>query len=653
MSDSLEQDQRVAKLDTPFGKDVLVLTRFDASEGLSELFEYRIDALSKKDVDFDQAIGRNCSVTVKTHGGERVFNGVLVEGEWLGKGAEEQHGYRLVLRPWLWLLSRTSDCRIFEDKTAPDIIKTVFDDRGFNQYKLKLQGEFPKLEYCVQYRETDLDFVSRLMEQHGIYYFFEHKADQHTLVLANAESSHEAVPNCATVPFNAFGGSGHEARENLTHWLHQRRFRTGKIEYNDYDYLQPTTNLISDAKGSAGYSRSNMELYDYPGKYTKRSDGEKYAKWLLEAEQAVDERRHASGKAPSLFPGGLVSLEKHPKGSENRKYLMVRATHSVVTEFYRSTISTPAEDLYSGSYELQPSDRPFRSPIVTPEPRIHGIQTAKVVGKKGEEIDVDEHGRILLEFFWDRKKKQSCRVRVAEVWAGKKWGGQFIPRIGMEVVVEFLEGDPDRPLVVGAVYNRDYKHPFEMPANKTQSGLKSDSSKGGNGYNQIMFEDEKGSEEINVHAQKDHKLTILDTEVREIGERFTAQTAGMNSRKTTLLQGDDSLTVAIGNQHLTVAMNQDSTIGLNQSNTIGVSQTNSIGASQSTSVGAAISTTAGAAISITAGVAITLTCGGSTIAITPAGIAIHAPTIAIASDGPLAIKGMPVAIAGAAAGMTF
>lgn len=646
MNVSLRQDPRVAILNTPFGKDVLVLVRFEASEGLGELFEFRIDALSKdEDVDFDKAIGRPCSVTYKLYGNERVFHGILVEAEWLGKNDTDFHGYRLVLRPWLWLLSRTSDCRIFEDQTAPDIIKTVFTDRGFSDFRDDLTENYPKLEYCVQYRETDLNFVLRLMEQHGIYYFFEHSGDKHMLVLADAESSHKPIPGCSSVPYNAFGGSGHEDRENLSQWLHQRRFRTGKVEYNDYDYLQPTANLISDANGSAHYTRSQMERYDYPGKYKNRKDGEKYAKVCLESEQAVDERRHASGKAASLFPGGLVSLEKHPKGSENRKYLVVRSSHSISTEHYRSTDALEAEETYSGSYELQPSNRPFRSPITTSKPRIYGIQTAKVVGKEGEEIDVDEYGRIMLEFFWDRKKKQSCRVRVAEVWSGKKWGGQFIPRIGMEAVVEFLEGDPDRPLVVGTVYNRDYKHPFELPANKTQSGLKSDSSKGSGGYNQVMFEDKKGSEEIELHAQKDYKLTILDTEVREIGERFTGQTAGPDSRKTTLLRGDDELTVASGNQTVAIAMNQNLTVGMSQTNTVGTSQSNTIGVTQTT--------TAGGPISITSMATITLTCGASSIVITPAAILIHSPTIALASDGPLAIKGMPVAIAGAAMGMTF
>jgi type VI secretion system secreted protein VgrG len=639
MNSTLKQDPRVAKLDTPFGKDVLALVRFDGTESLSDLFEFRIEALGKgEDVDFDKAIGRPCSVTFYIYGNERAFNGILVEAEWLGKGDTNLHSYRLVLRPWLWLLSRTSDCRIFEDKTAPEIIKSVFSDRGFSDFRDGLTENYPKLEYCVQYRETDLNFALRLMEQHGIYYFFEHSTDKHLLVLADAESSHKPVPACSTMPFNAYGGGGHENREHVSHWLHQRRFRTGKIEYNDYNYLQPTANLISDAKGSAHYTRSDMELYDYPGKYKNRKDGETYAKVQLQAEQALDERRHATGIAASLFPGGLVSLEKHPKGSENTKYLVVRSSHSISVEPYRS--AGPAlseEDVYSGSYELQPCNRPFRSPIVTPKPRIYGIQTAKVVGKQGEEIDVDEYGRVMLEFFWDRKKKQSCRVRVAEVWSGKKWGGQFIPRIGMEAVVEFLEGDPDRPLVVGTVYNKDYRHPFELPANKTQSGLKSDSSKGGSGYNQVMFEDKKGNEEIKVHAQKDYKLKVIDTEVREIGEHYTGQAAGPNSRKTTLVQGSDELTVAGGNQDVTIAMNQNVKVGVDQTNTIGLGQT----------------TTTGGPIAITAGLSITLTCGASLIEITPAGIFINAPVIAMSSVGPLWINGMPVIISGPTGGAVY
>ena len=610
----LKQDTRFAELRTPIGKDVLVLVRFDATEGLSELFEYRIEALAAKEVDLDAILGRPCSVTVKLYGKERHFNGIAVEAQWTGV-RQEHHVYRLVLRPWLWLCSRTSDCRFFQDKTASEIIQEVWRDRGFNDFRANLNESYPKLEYCVQYRETDLAFVSRLMEQHGIYYFFEHTSDKHTLVMADSMSSHQAVPGLGQIDFIALGNSERRDRQHIYHVVSERRFRTGKVELNDYYELTPNADLKADKKGTARYNKSDMEFYDYPGKYKKKSDGEKYAKVVLEAEQALDERRHTGGNAVNLFPGGTTKLQGHHKTSENKDYLVVRCSHLYVAEHYRSGTGAAEED-YSGNFEFLPKEnKVFRAPIVTPKPLIHGIQTAKVVGKQGEEIDVDEHGRILVEFFWDRKKKQSCRIRVAEVWASKKWGGQFIPRVGMEVVVEFIEGDPDRPLVTGAVYNGDNKHPYELPANKTQSGVKSDSSKGGGGYNQVMFEDKKNSEEIDLHAQKHYKLKILDTETREIGERFTSQIAGPNSRKTTLLRGDDDLKIATGNQNVTIAMNQTSTIGMNRTTTITTSDT----------------TTVGTTITITAGTSLTLICGGSIISMTPASISLVSSTINMAA----------------------
>ncbi|HKH28144.1 MAG TPA: type VI secretion system tip protein TssI/VgrG [Sphingomicrobium sp.] len=614
MDAMLKQDTRFAELRTPLGKDVLVLVRFDATEGLSELFEYRIEALAAKEVDLDAILGRPCSVTVKLYGKERHFNGIAVEAQWTGV-RQEHHVYRLVLRPWLWLCSRTSDCRFFQDKTASEIIQEVWRDRGFNDFRANLNESYPKLEYCVQYRETDLAFVSRLMEQHGIYYFFEHTSDKHTLVMADSMSSHQAVPGLGQIDFIALGNSERRDRQHIYHVVSERRFRTGKVELNDYYELTPNADLKADKKGTARYNKSDMEFYDYPGKYKKKSDGEKYAKVVLEAEQALDERRHTGGNAVNLFPGGTTKLQGHHKTSENKDYLVVRCSHLYVAEHYRSGTGAAEED-YSGNFEFLPKEnKVFRAPIVTPKPLIHGIQTAKVVGKQGEEIDVDEHGRILVEFFWDRKKKQSCRIRVAEVWASKKWGGQFIPRVGMEVVVEFIEGDPDRPLVTGAVYNGDNKHPYELPANKTQSGVKSDSSKGGGGYNQVMFEDKKNSEEIDLHAQKHYKLKILDTETREIGERFTSQIAGPNSRKTTLLRGDDDLKIATGNQNVTIAMNQTSTIGMNRTTTITTSDT----------------TTAGTTITITAGTSLTLICGGSIISMTPASISLVSSTINMAA----------------------
>jgi type VI secretion system secreted protein VgrG len=646
----LTQDDRIARLTTPLGKDVLVLVRFDGTEGLSELFEYRIEALSDKpDLDFDKAIGQQCQLKIKTYGAgsagqgpeiaaptslpspstsarpeslaassggsaaqEREFNGILVEARWLGV-KQQYYSYRLVLRPWLWLLSHTSDCRIFQDKKASDIIKEVFQDRGFTDFEFKLtdEGSLPKLEYCVQYRETDLNFVSRLMEQHGIYYFFKHKDQKHTLVLADSKSSHEPVPGCDKIPYIPASGEWKRDQERIYEWASERRFRTGKVELNDYNYLTPNARLLSDHKASENYTRSDMEHYDYPGKYKKKSEGDFYAKIQLEAEQAPDHRRHGNGDAMSLFPGGLTTLERHPTQSQNVKYLIVRSTHSFVVELYRTSGQGPGGENYYGSYEFLPYDKQFRAPIVTLKPLIHGIQTAKVVTKddnSSEEIEVEELTEIYVRFYWDRKKKRSCKLRVAQVWSGKKWGQQHIPRVGQEAVVEFLEGDPDRPLVVGTVYNDDYKPPYELPAKKTISGIKSDSTKGGNGYNEWNFEDKKGSEKIGVHAEKDLEVVVLNSETRTIGERFMPP-MGSPSRNTTLKMGDDNLKVQTGNQMVDVMMNTTHKTGVT--------------------------------FTLSAGM------GVSTIMMDPSGIKITAPTIMITGMASVTISAPSIQLIGA------
>jgi type VI secretion system secreted protein VgrG len=613
MSGSLSQDARFGELTTPLGKDVLVLVRFDGTEALSELFEFRIECLSEKpDLNFDGAIGQQCQVKIKVFDPEREFNGILVEAQWTGI-EHDHHTYRLILRPWLWLLGRTTDCRIFQNMTAPNIIKEVFEDRGFNNYKSELHEESscPKLEYCVQYRETDLNFVTRLMEQHGIYYFFKHEDGKHTLVLADSKSSHSAVPGLASVPLRAATGQFKSDEQHLTGWISERRFRTGKVELNDYNYEKPNAQMLSDAQGSEHYQHSDMEFYDYPGKYKVKSDGERYAKIQLQSEQALDHRRHGQGLAISLFPGGLTKLKEHSQSSQNIEYLIVQATHTFVSEHFRATGSGSNDEVYDGSYEFLPSDQPFRAPIVTPKPLIHGIQTAKVVTKddnSGEEIDVEALTEIYVRFYWDRKKKRSCKVRVAQAWSGKGWGGQFIPRVGQEAVIEFLEGDPDRPLVIGTVYNDEYKPPYDLPDKKTIAGIMSDSTKGGAGYNEWNFEDKKGSEKIGLHAEKDYELVIRHAETRTIGETF----GGGASRDTTLKNGDDKLDIQNGSQHVKISRDQ----------TVDAQMT----------------------ITVTANISIELKVGASNIRLEQSGITIQAPTININSLGPMVVQGLPINI---------
>jgi type VI secretion system secreted protein VgrG len=377
----------------------------------------------------------------------------------------------------------------------------------------------------VQYRESDLNFVCRLMEEYGIYYFFEYeKGDgssptKHTLVLADSKSGHQGVPGLSSVSYLPITGYVRRDAQQFDEWATYRGFQSGRFVLNDYDYEKPGANLVADADHSGGYAHGSMEIYDYPGRYDDQGEGKTLAKVRLDADQAKDQRRSAAGYAPSLTPGFTVNRTS-PEGyaSEDIEYLVLRCTHSYGYQTYESNRARQGgEANYVGAYELASSDRQFRSPLLTRKSVIQGPQTAKVVGQQGEEIDVDKEGRILVQFYWDRKKNSSRRVRVGQIWAGKYQRSLFIPRIGDEVVVQYLEGDPDRPLVVGSVYNGDNTVPVDLPANKTKSGINTDSSKGHSGHNTFSFEDKVGDEYVNLRAQKDLNVTVLNNETRQIG----------------------------------------------------------------------------------------------------------------------------------------
>ncbi|MCR4520878.1 MULTISPECIES: type VI secretion system Vgr family protein [Bosea] len=560
MPSALGQEQRTASFSTPAGKDEFTLIKFEASEALSELFTFNIEATSKtENADLQSIMSEKCSIkfTLKNKS-ERVLNGTLVDAQWLGQ-QDDLYIYRFTLRPWLWLLSQRADCRIFKNKTALDIIKEIFKKEGSASFDDRTSETLQPIDYCVQYRETDLDFVLRLMEQYGIYYYFKHSDGDHKLVLCDSRSAHDQVTAAAEPSFQgdasayAFVPQGNRFPrsmvEHLTHWSTIRRLRTGKFELKDYDFEKSESDLT--ARAEEGFPKAkSYEAYDYPAAYTKRDQGEHFARVMAQAEQAQDDRRYAGGDAASLYPGALMKLCEHPTGAENSEYIVVRATHAFGIQSYRSS-GRRDEALYHGSYELQKSDKRFRAPIVTPRPTVYGPHTAKVVGEKnqGEEgdIDVDEYGRIWLRFHWDREDgSTSCRTRVAQMWAGKGWGGQVIPRIGQEVIVEYIEGNPDLPLVVGAVVNDQHKPPYELPANKTQSGLKSESTDGAgfsDTYNEIKFEDRKDQEVLEIRTEKDHKITVNNIETRDIGERYQD---GGYSRETTLIKGNDKLDIQNG-----------------------------------------------------------------------------------------------------------
>ncbi|MDB5512259.1 MAG: type secretion system Vgr family protein [Enterovirga sp.] len=590
----IDQENRIARLVTPLGPNKLGLTRFDGYEAMGELFEYRIDAIAKdENLSFKSALGRNCTVTLHSYNGaKRHFSGILAEAQWIGI-RHRHHAYRLVLRPWLWQLGFTADCRIFKNKTVIDIIKKIFSDQGFgaSDFKVTTSGDYPALEYCAQYRETDLAFVTRLMEEYGIYTYFKHEEDRHVLYLADSLSGHEplkftiptggrltdqrSTTTVSYLPYLPLVGADRRENEHIYHWMAERRFRTGRIELRDYDYLKATQRLKGEKERDSQeeYNKSRLEVYDYPGRFTEEGVGNTLSRVKLEAEQALDFRKHATGDAASLFAGAAFTLKGHP--TDDGDYVVIRATHSFeAQDFATHTGGAEASDeIYHGRYELQPKLRPFRAPQVTPRPRIYGPQTAFVVAKKGtaasEEIDTDEHGRIFVNFHWNRENKNefcSRAVRVAQIWAGKKWGFQFIPRIGMEVVVEFLEGDPDQPLVTGCVYNSDFKYPWDLPANKTQSGIKTDSSLHDGGFNQLRFEDKAGSEEVNFQAEKDLNSLVKHFETREVGPEAKKSD---NTRVTTIVHGNDKLMVKDGDRVQEIKYNWTNTVEMeNWTNTV-------------------------------------------------------------------------------------
>jgi type VI secretion system secreted protein VgrG len=604
----LAQDKHAAQLTTPLGEDVLVLESFVATEALSELFEVNVETLSEKEnIDFDKAIGKACTIKQITYDNKtRYHTGILTATRRTGSKANLYH-YHLTLRPWLWLLGRRADCRIFLEKDVKQILSEVFEKAGFTEntdFEFRTNGDFPQIPYCVQYRETDLAFCSRMMEHYGIYYFFEHGDRKHLLVMANAKTSHKKIPDLPKLPFIYRQPGASRTRQHVHSWVSDRKLRTGKVHFNDYDYLKPGKDLKAPKESKEKYAHSKLEMYDYHHKYDEKDKGENHAQFRLEAEQAFDHRRSIHGDAASLHPGGLVTVEGHPTKSENQDYLIVGARHMYSSERFRSG-GGGSGDTYSGSYDILPTDRPYRSLPKTPKPRIYGIQTAKVVGKKGEEkeeISTDEHGHIWVQFHWDREPQKSCPVRVAQTWAGKKWGALFLPRVGMEVVVDFIEGDPDRPLVTGCVYNGNNKPPY-LPADKTVSGWKSDSSKHNGGYNEFVFDDKQDSEKIRMHAERDHEITVKHAETRTIGEKFSPS-MGSPSRSTTIKNGDDQLTIESGNQTTHVKM----------------------------------------AISTEADISITLKVGASSLSITKGSISLMSPVISLTATGALTITGAPVTV---------
>jgi type VI secretion system secreted protein VgrG len=576
------------------------------AERLSEPYSYEVTVLSAApDLRADAILGQPLTVTVELPaGGKRPFHGLvsrLVQtGETLinYKDAVELHRYQLRVQPWLWFLTRAADCRIFQKQQAPDIVKKVFQAHGFSDFELDLQHNYEPREYCVQYRETDFNFVSRLLEENGIFYYFRHLPDKHVMVLADDPSVHKAAPHYSSVQLRQAEGT-REMLDTLERWWVERAVQTGGYATTDYDFRAPATSLLKTRDKPRSHVRGNLKVYDYPalpeglGGLAEDQGGasiskvasavQRIANLRLEELQSAHERFHGHGSCLGLVTGAKFELTKGPRDA-GHEYTIVATDYSITSNRFISG----REEAYQVSVAVEATDSKtvFRPPRVTPKPFIQGAQTAMVVGKQGEEIDADKYGRVKVQFPWDREGKKdqnsSCWVRVAQVWAGKTWGAIHIPRIGQEVLVDFLEGDPDRPIITGRVYNGESMPPYTLPENVTQSGIKSRSSKNGSedNCNEIRFEDKKGSELLLLHAEKDmtsevehdRKLTVGNDSTTEVKHDCTIT---VDHDETRTIKNDHSTAIEGKEKHdvtgaRTTTINDDDALTANANRTVKV-----------------------------------------------------------------------------------
>lgn len=516
------QENRLIAIDTPLGPDVLLLRGFTGYEAVSRLFSFELDLLSTDpEIKFEEIIGQKVTIRViLRHDTERYFNGVINRFMQMGSDVGLAN-YRATMVPALWFLTRTADCRIFQNKKVPDIIQEILKENGLTDVKTVLKGTYEPRDYCVQYRETDFNFVSRLMEQYGIFYFFEHEKDKHTLVLADDLLAHQPCPEQPEVSWNPQGSDSLD-EDVITSLQWEETFRFGKYAVTDYNFETPSTSLRAEVKSQIDVGgNGKYEIYDYPGEYGKKAEGDGIAKIRMEEEEAQYKVISGAGAVRVFTTGYKFTLQDYVRKDVNGDYVLTQVQH-IASVGNTYTTGTGGQDDYSNSFSCIPAKRPFRSPQVTPKPMVQGPQTAVIVGKDGEEIWTDKYGRVKVQFHWDRygkmNEESSCWVRVSQSWAGKKWGAMFIPRIGQEVIVEFIEGDPDQPIITGRVYNAEQMPPYELPTEQTKSTMKTNSSKGGEGFNEIRFEDKKDDEQIFIHAQKNMDIRVVNDRFETIGK---------------------------------------------------------------------------------------------------------------------------------------
>jgi type VI secretion system secreted protein VgrG len=581
------QVERAFRLDTELGGESALLESFEGTEAISTPFHFLVRFLTEKPLQMKNLLRTEATITVQKDlaANDTYFHGHFWSVQQRADSVDGLFAYEAELVPFLKLLELEVHCRAFHTATVEEIVSSIFADRGLEHYRFDLQSSLPKRDYCVQYRETDLNFVSRLLEEEGIFYFFQHAPGKHELVLTDKKAGLPVCPSVSGAQYHPLNGGIGEA-DAVSDLDVQYRLHAGAAASNDYNFETPKVSLSSSLDGS-----SKGSLYDYPGRYATKSDGDRYVRIRLEAEETRSATILGTSNCAGFRSGHLFQLRSHPQNELNKQYLLIGIQHTGVNQSYRGSADSHGAS-YRNSFRAIPQTLQYRPPRVSPRALVHGTQTAVVTGPASQEIFTDQYGRVKVQFFWNTdSEKSSCWIRVAQTWAGKNWGSVAIPRVGQEVVVDFLEGDPDRPLIIGCVYNADQMPPYTLPANKTRSGVRSHSSEGGatSNCNELYFEDLKGQELLFLQAELDYQLKVKHDRKEEIGN-------------------DDALQ-----------------IGHNRSTSVAVNDSMSVGSDRSADIGKNDSVTVGAKFSVVAGEEIQFSAPGGSITIGADGITIQSP----------------------------
>ncbi len=629
MGQITQENRLISITDFSLGQDTFLMTSFVGREYISEIFEFEIEVLSENlAVSPENVVGKSGTVTVQDEQG-RKFNGFIKSFSFGEIQVDNLRQYRMIMVPWLWFLTQTNNHRIFQEMNTKDIVSQVFSKLGFTDFEFRAKGGTVR-EYCIQHNETDFNFVSRLLEEDGIAYFFEHSDDKHKLILVDQQNAYEELPE-TDIEYS----KGSAPHSQISSWEHEYLFKKGSWTLNDYNFKEPLKDLQAGTKTKSPFAKNaSYEHYEYPGLY-ESSLGSDLVKIRLEAEEVECNTVRATSDCSSFFAGGKFKLAKHEAGSEKGSYIILGIEHNIKDGTHHAGGSNSAS--YSNSFVCIPDDVHFRPENRHVKPYMRGPQSAVVVGPAGEEIYIDEHNRIKVQFHWDRDGKQdensSCYLRVVQSWAGNQWGSSFIPRIGHEVIVNFMDGDPDRPLVTGSVYNGKNKPVY---SSKTQSGVKTRSTKGGDAtnFNELRFEDKKDAEQIYLHAEKDFDTQVENNQTLTVDNDRT-KTVGNNENST--IAKDRNKTVN-NNQTESIAKNKTIDVGENHSETIGKDMSLSVGKNISIDIGNNHTETIAKNMTVTVSGDLSETVEGKYVESVTKDYGLKAKTITLQADDQIALK---------------